>query len=446
MAIFSPAKKTLDYNGGTFKLSLALGATETDAKSWYIEYYNAAEKSYVVTITSTGATYCDMTVAALANNSTVDLNHIFYVVRVPVNAVPVRHRYSFTVQHNPEKVIKPIWQDVECYSDSLNLEYTIYNEDGDVMYKGKAVAEPNNDRTVININKICSNYLSNSLVNGVNNGFEYNYDFVKLFTVKEKSTTASSEKPIAQYRFYNSYAYGEEPTFIFNSDPIRRKIDNNGNINIDIDRRQYLMYSAFNKNTTAKTLTLRYIRGGQINDGITLGLDNTAELIYYSNNLYSDDTYVTGVIVNTDDINDGVLNAHIKDSCYDYCLYYCNAFGGWDSLLVDGNVKKVDKIESKYYNKAFNNTRQDFEKKKFANVITPQYTLHTGWFNDDEQSRLHHLLESTEVYLHNLNTDEVIPVNITNNSCEYKTFTNNGKKKFNNTINVEVAQTKVRRV
>ena len=179
---------------------------------------------------------------------------------------------------------------------------------------------------------------------------------------------------------------------------------------------------------------------------MNLALDNTAELIYYSNKLYSDDKFVKGVVVYTDDRNDGVLYAHINDSCYDYCLYYCNAFGGWDSLLVDGNVKKVDKIESKYYNKAFNNTRQDFEKKKFANVITPQYTLHTGWFNDDEQSRLHHLLESTEVYLHNLNTDEVVPVNITNNSCEYKTFTNNGKKKFNNTINVEVAQTKVRRV
>jgi hypothetical protein len=63
---------------------------------------------------------------------------------------------------------------------------------------------------------------------------------------------------------------------------------------------------------------------------------------------------------------------------------------------------------------------------------------------DDEASRMHHLLESTEVYLHNLEDDTIIPVNITNNSCEFKTFTNNGKKKFNYEIDVELARTKVR--
>jgi hypothetical protein len=113
--------------------------------------------------------------------------------------------------------------------------------------------------------------------------------------------------------------------------------------------------------------------------------------------------------------------------------------------LIDANAKKTDKITSKYYTRDYDNTTIKSEKTKFTNVINTEYVLHTGWFNDDEQSRLHHLLESTEVYLHNLNTDEIYPVNITNTTCEYKTFTNNGRKKFNNTINVEVAQTKVRK-
>jgi hypothetical protein len=152
---------------------------------------------------------------------------------------------------------------------------------------------------------------------------------------------------------------------------------------------------------------------------------------------------VEAVTFSTD--NNDMIFCNIIDSCYDYCLYYCNAYGGWDSLLIKGNVKRTDNIDSKYYKKNFNNTTQDFEKKKFVNLITPTYTLHTDWFNDDEQSRLHHLLESTEVYLHNLVTDKIEPVNITNTQCEYKTFTNNGKRKWSNTINVEVAQSRIRR-
>jgi hypothetical protein len=125
-------------------------------------------------------------------------------------------------------------------------------------------------------------------------------------------------------------------------------------------------------------------------------------------------------------------------------LYYVNGYGGWDSLLINGNNKKNDKITSSYYSKQFNNTTIDFGKTKFNNIITTSYTLYTDWFTDEEQSKLWHLLESTNVYLHNLETDRIEPCIITNTNCEYKTFTNNGKKKFYNTINVEIAQERIR--
>jgi hypothetical protein len=78
-------------------------------------------------------------------------------------------------------------------------------------------------------------------------------------------------------------------------------------------------------------------------------------------------------------------------------------------------------------------------------VITPKYTLYTDWFDDVQQSKMYHLLESTEVYLHNLKTGKIEPVNITNTTLDYKTFANNGKKKWYNKIDVEVAQDKIRR-
>ena len=109
------------------------------------------------------------------------------------------------------------------------------------------------------------------------------------------------------------------------------------------------------------------------------------------------------------------------------------------------STKKKDKIDSQYYTRNADNTKQDFAKTKYNNIITTTYTMYTDWFTDDEQSRLHHLLESNEVYLHNLNTDVVDPVIITNSECEYKTFTNNGRKKWYNTIELEVSQNKTRK-
>ena len=49
------------------------------------------------------------------------------------------------------------------------------------------------------------------------------------------------------------------------------------------------------------------------------------------------------------------------------------------------------------------------------------------------------------VYLHNLETDEIIPVVITNSQCEYLTYTNNGKKPYFYNITVEESNQKMRK-
>lgn len=445
MATFSPSRKTLPSTGGNFNLTLTLTTSETTATNWDIEYYDSNEKQFIVSIITTGTTSCGLSILSLPNPSTIDIHHTFYVVKFSNSVTPVRYRYSFTVQHNYANTIKPIWKDVECYSENTNVQYTIYNEDNEPIYRGNAIAEPNNNRTIINVNKICSQYLSSALQNHIQQGFQFNYDYVKLFTIKEKTDSVTNETPLAQYRFYNSYGYGSEPSRVFNSDPIKRSIDSSGNMIIKIDRRQYNAISAFNDSSAAKQLTLKYVKGGVINDHYTVVLDNTAEYIGFERNIYYDSPLISSLFYVTSDSKDMVINVNIVDTCYDYCLYYCNAYGGWDSLLIGGNAVKTDKIDSKYFNSHFNNTTQDFERRKYANVITTEYKLYTDWFNDDEQSRLHHLLESTQVYLHNLNTDEILPVNLTNNECVYKTFTNNGRKKWYNTFNATVAQTKIRR-
>ena len=117
-------------------------------------------------------------------------------------------------------------------------------------------------------------------------------------------------------------------------------------------------------------------------------------------------------------------------------------------MLIYGNTKKIDNITPYTYTKKIEVREQpnDFAIKKYQNDISSSWILNTGWLNDDEASRMFNLLESTEVYLTDLNEPNVfIPVNITNNSCEYKTFRNNGKKKINYIIELEEANKKIRR-
>lgn len=131
--------------------------------------------------------------------------------------------------------------------------------------------------------------------------------------------------------------------------------------------------------------------------------------------------------------------------CGDMALYYLNANGGWDSFLIEGAVKQKDKYEIGEYDKSFDNTTLDFERTRYQNVIATSYELHTGWLTDAESARLaKHLLGSNQVYAHNLKTDRIFPVVITDTEAEYKTHRSE-QKLVSYTINITESQSKIRR-
>lgn len=425
---FSPSSKSLSYTGGTFS------TTFTDTKtavSWMI---NNTYSDVSVTITSSSSTRCVLSITAPENKGTVAKSYrisLLQTVQSNVSSPLVAYVYpfTFTVGVNYANTFFPVWKDTYFeYPDVTTLSYTIYDGDN-ALYSGKSVAVPNSIGVNFNVNRICSNYLNSRLPEGIKNGYYTNANYSKLFTIKNDKNNI-----IGQYRFHNSYLYSNDNEVVLLSQHIKDKYV--------IDRRQYFICSLFNRNNSNANFILKYATAtnttGTIYNGV---IDNTAQSIIIEREKYKNDTNIIRLAVTTQ----GNIIADIEDTCYDYCLYYCNALGGWDSLLVGGNVVKTDKINSKYYTKDVDNKTTEFAKTKFMNIITPTYKIYTDWFNDNEQSRLHHLLESTEVYLHNLNTDTIEPVNITNNTCEYKTYTNNGKKKWYNTIDLEVAQEKIRK-
>lgn len=322
--------------------------------------------------------------------------------------------------------VYPVWQDNIIQFDSSlgsRIEYTLRDTEGNTIYSGKASKMPDEDYVTINISNIMSNFINNHFP-------AVNLDDANAYSLSNYGKTVDvivNGNVVQSVTIYNSWGYKDLPHSCIISDPIRKVVD----------RRQIFMCSVYNPSSNSITVKYNYKNGS--NEYWKFGLSPTKD----RQSLIVDGTIRNLTGYNQLKVDNMVFD--IIDSCADWCLYYSNAYGGWDSLLLYGNVKRTDNINSQFYTKSASTNSYQAGKTKYLDVITPTYTLNTDWFNDEEQAKFHHLIESTEVYLHNLKTDDFFPVVITDNKCEYKTFTNNGKKKWNNTINVEESKNRLRK-
>ena len=135
----------------------------------------------------------------------------------------------------------------------------------------------------------------------------------------------------------------------------------------------------------------------------------------------------------------------IDDCVSNYVLYYRNALGGIDLFPVTGKVIKSNDIEHLTINKKYDNRTSNFGKTNYENVLTERWQLYSGRLTDQQSKLMHHLINSTYVYLYDIQADKFTPVVITDTEMEYKTYKNNNNKMVYYTINVEASQTKYRR-
>lgn len=149
-------------------------------------------------------------------------------------------------------------------------------------------------------------------------------------------------------------------------------------------------------------------------------------------------------------VNEYIINYNnyrsftVKDTCSRYCLYYLNARGGWDWLIVEGSSTKNYGYDRYTYTQNYDNTTTEFGKVNYKNVINESWTLNTAWINDTQSAKIWNLFGSTKVYLHDMVDGKIMPVLITNTSQVEKNYRNQGRKLYNYTINVEASQIKKR--
>lgn len=330
----------------------------------------------------------------------------------------------------------PIWKDFTVVLGSADsIAYTI-ETDGVAIYSGIAVKRPGDTLTRATINNICAAYLHQTLPTLTLQGAS-TAPYVKTFDVKASGQLITSIEFVMDY----SYDYGLLGYAHSLSDPVDGVIDyrmpllrTNAEDSYTVQRyeaddtggalQQRAYDESFDIFRPQAERTLADVAGNYVehftNADINAGFDWVGA------------NEVTRYVV--------------RDTCARYALYYVNAFGGWDALVMQGTPKHSEDIKRYNVQKSYDNSESRARGlHNYTNEITPKWALKTALLTDEQGARMHHLLGSTMVYLYDIETAEVLPVVITDNSIEYKTFKNNNRQRAQYTINVQLAAERLRR-
>ena len=310
-----------------------------------------------------------------------------------------------------------------------------YNE---AIYEGLAVLRPGEDTVRVKINDICASFLANR------------FDFLRPFYLPSMAFpvrfsvqyyNGSAWVTVEdQIQFTDDWSY--DPTYV---------IPSNGcvcaPINGRLDRRQFFLATLYGKtslpisrvrpNGTASSATLQPYTA-EVTD------DFLAAIRMTGTGTVRQDLYGYSAFVG---INAGAEHYDIVDPCGQrYVLYYVNAYGGWDSFLVEARVDRTDTLTRHTAGKVYDNRLvSNRGMVNYVNEISPAFTFHTGWLTDAQAARVPHLLNATTVFVHDLESGTIRPAVLTNTATEYKTFRNNGNRFVDYTVEVAIAQTFIRR-
>lgn len=333
----------------------------------------------------------------------------------------------------------PIWKDYYVNLGTAESAQFRILVGEDVIYTGKAYKRPGQSDNQIRINDICADFLENVFPKLVGTTFT-EAEYVS-FVVQTLSGETWSTKATVQFDNDWSYDYDFNPATMGMCFPV------NGHI----DLRQWVVFTAYNAKTI--TATIKLANGDSFDVRIPVEISGDFNADYNNDFSLSVRASQVGTAVfdlskwgDVKSVTIGNKSFKVVNTCSRYALYYVNAYGGWDSLLIEGNHSEVDNMTRLMRETEYDNRNvQNRGTHNYVNEIVKTLTLHTSWLSDDESSRMHHLLNSTNVYLGELNSGRMIPVVLTDTTSEYKTYKGNGGKLVNYAINVTIAQERIRR-
>ena len=322
----------------------------------------------------------------------------------------------------------PVWQDkkVSIIPDGDSVDYTI-SVDGNIIFNGKTYRMSGSDRVKIYINRVVRDYLSSKIEFNSANKVQTQDRHVRSFVL---STTSPNNK--TTYNIYNDYGYDDGAIVDDAINILSRPLSN------VVDPRQILFCTfADLTSNTSHDIAVKSQREGKT---LTSSVSGKCKTFTIDNNVAGDTITVTNVKAGKI-----IASYDVRATCADYCLYYLNAHGGFDHLLIKGNSLRTDDFKRVELTRNVNNTTLQHGRQSVSVEVQSKWKLYTDHLTDDQWALTHHLLGSTQVFLHDFATDDIIPVVITANSAEWRTYANQGKKKSYLTIDVEAASKRMRK-
>lgn len=285
----------------------------------------------------------------------------------------------------------PIWKDyIISVADTDVVEFNISLNNA-LIYSGKAYRKPNASTIDIKINDICANYFANPFPTIFPNAGTEGSPYVLSFLIELYYNNTQESKILQLYNDWSGAEWEDTSVLRFLSALISNKVPRG--VPIISSRTQYL----------------------NVGNVVQIPSENST-------------TY------------------EIVDECYRYMLYYLNAMGGWDFLLIEGKDKQTDNYTRHTIGQAYNNDQsRNRGTRNYRNDIARKWELHTLWIDDEGAKNMHHLLGSTDVYLYDMQEQQLHPVTLNNSSCEYKTYKNNGNQLVRYDIEATLAQNITRR-
>ena len=337
-------------------------------------------------------------------------------------------------------MVQPIWKNYFVNLGSAeSVEYVISYKSGEsltIFYSGKAWKKPGEDSISICINDVCADWLVNTFPT-LAEGFSRS-DMPVEFVVQTISAAGIyTEKD--RVRFINDWSYDST----YNAETSGLSIPINGRI----DLRQWLLWTGLDMSEVQAEIILSNGESYKVFIPVEISADFNAD--YNEDFAKSVRSAGSGTAVFSlsewEDVSKVIINGNeyaVADTCSRYVLYYLNAHGGWDSMLIEGAASEEDNLTRHTMQISGVYGRQ---KSNYLNEIEKKLTLHTSWLSDEQSLRMHHLLNSTDVYLHDLDRGVILPVILESQSTPYKTFRGEGGKLVNYTIEVTIAQSRMRR-
>lgn len=381
----------LDYQGGTEQATISYTGTFTGSAS---ATYGTLPSGLTITVPNNTTLEATYTGGMITQTKTIPIT----VKRTGNDNVVYSYIINLVLEAGG---VYPIWRDVlqTIQSDEDWEDYELY-EGADLMYAGRAFKYPDEGDISVNVSRVVAPYLT---------------EYYKDITVTNAGTQ------IGSYTFVRDYSY--DPAMDYTQDqvlnaPVNGRIPSGAKVSVSV-------WSSGNGGNLTVT-----DEGGSVvvNQALSKGL-NRGEWISGS----AGKKYTCGSV-----------EYEVVDICRGMLLKYVNAYGALDYLLVEGVVKKSDKITRATYEKDASALSLEFESKDYQATMEANWTGSTGWLTDAQSLRMKHLVESVEVYMLDADGNET-PVCMKDGNLEYKTFFSNGRKLVNYTLQWTESQKKIRR-